>query len=62
MNIPSPFKTAARTALLGALALGLFGTIAAFAQDARRPRRAAPPRSVDKGNTAWMLTSTAWCC
>jgi Amt family ammonium transporter len=55
MNISTPFKTGAQTALLGALALGLFGTLAASAQDAA----AAPAPALDTGNTAWMLTSTA---
>ena len=63
MNIPSTLKTAARSALLGTLALGALGTIAAFAQEAapppptprRRQRRHSP---VDKGDTTWMLIST----
>ena len=55
MNIPTTFKTGAKTALLGALALGMLGTFAAFAQDAA----AAPAPALDTGNTAWMLTSTA---
>ena len=65
MNIPTGFKTAARTALLGTLALGALGTIAAFAQEtapavvdaaaAAAPAAAPVP---DKGDTTWMLVST----
>ena len=65
MNIPSTLKTAARSALLGTLALGALGTIAAFAQeaapaaaDAAAAAPAAPAFTVDKGDTTWMLTST----
>ena len=59
MNIPSSFKTAARTALLGTLALGAMGTIAAFAQEtapaatdaaaARLPRPPCPTRATPPG-------------
>ena len=65
MNIPSTLKTAARSALLGTLALGALGTIAAFAQeaapaaaDAAAAAPAAPAFTVDKGDTTWMLIST----
>ena len=34
MTIPTSLKSAARTALLGTLALGALGTVAAFAQEA----------------------------
>ena len=47
MNISTPFKTGAQTALLGALALGLFGILAASAQDAAP----APAPVLDTGNT-----------
>ena len=54
MTIPS-FKTVARTALMGAIALGALGTIAAFAQETA-PAAAAPVP--DKGDTTWMMIST----
>jgi Amt family ammonium transporter len=57
MNIPS-LRIAARTALLGTLALGALGTIAAFAQEAAAPASEAAPPIPDKGDTAWMLLST----
>ncbi len=63
MTMPSSFKTAARTALLGTLALGAFGTLAAFAQEAAPAAAdaaaAAPADIVDKGDVAWMMTSSA---
>ena len=60
MNIPSTLKTAARSALLGSLALGVLGTIAAFAQEAAPAAAApaAPAFTVDKGDTTWMLVSS----
>jgi ammonium transporter, Amt family len=61
MNIPSTLKSAARTALLGALTLGALGTIAAFAQEAAPAIPAAPAApafTVDKGDTTWMMIST----
>jgi len=46
----------ARTALASVLALGAFGSLAAFAQETAP---AAPPAfTVDKGDTTWMLVST----
>ncbi len=51
MNISNTFKNAMRPALLGGLGLVAFGTLAAFAQD-----EAAP--IMDKGDTAWMMTSS----
>jgi Amt family ammonium transporter len=52
----------ARTAALGALALGTIGTIAAFAQEAAPAAAdaaaAAPAPTMDKGDTAWMMVST----
>ncbi len=63
MNIASSLKTAARTALTGALVFGAIGTVAAFAQDAAAPaaEAAAPVAAApvpDKGDTTWMLVST----
>lgn len=62
MNIPTQLKSAARSALLGAVTLGVLGTVAAFAQEAAP---AAPPAAeaaaapvMDKGDVAWMMTST----
>ncbi|RWA61523.1 ammonium transporter [Mesorhizobium sp.] len=59
MNIPSTLKTTGHAAALGALALAVFGTVAAFAQEAAPAAPAAPTPVLDTGNTAWMLTSTA---
>ncbi len=36
---------------LAALAVGLFAATAAYAEP-----------TVNKGDNAWMLTSTCWCC
>ncbi|MCF6115481.1 ammonium transporter [Mesorhizobium muleiense] len=61
MNIPSTLKSAARTALLGSLAIAALGTVAAFAQEAApaAPAAPAPPAfTVDKGDTTWMMIST----
>jgi Amt family ammonium transporter len=64
MNIPSSFKTAARTALGGLIAFGAMGAIVAFAQEAapaaaEAAAAAAPAAPVpDKGDTTWMLVST----
>ena len=63
MNIPSSFKTAARTAFGGFVAFGAMGAIAAFAQEAAPAAAdalaAAPAAPVpDKGDTTWMLVST----
>jgi Amt family ammonium transporter len=64
MTIPTSLKSAARTALVGTLALAAFGTLAAFAQEAAAPAAeaaapaAAPAMTVDKGDTTWMLVST----
>jgi Amt family ammonium transporter len=59
MNIPTKFKTGAKTALLGAIALGAFGTLAALAQETAPAEAAAAAPVLDTGDTAWMLTSTA---
>jgi Amt family ammonium transporter len=51
MTIRSTIAPLARTALLGTLALGAFGTVAAFAQE-----EAAPV--MDKGDVAFMMIAT----
>jgi Amt family ammonium transporter len=56
MNIPIRLASLARTALLGTIALGALGTIAAFAQEAAPAAQAVPVP--DKGDTAWMLVAT----
>ena len=56
MTILPSLKSAARTTLLGSLALSAFGAIAAFAQEAAPA--AAPAMTVDKGDTTWMMIST----
>ncbi|MGE0501087.1 MAG: ammonium transporter [Rhizobiaceae bacterium] len=56
---PNSLKSAARSALIGAATLGVFGTLAAFAQEATPPATdAAPAVTIDKGDTAWMMVST----
>ena len=59
MTIPSSFKSAARTALMGTLALGAFGTLAAFAQETAPEAVEAAAPIIDKGDVAWMMTSCA---
>ncbi len=62
MTFPNRLAPVARTALLGAVALGALGTLAAFAQDAApaaADAAAAPAAmTVDKGDTTWMMIST----
>ncbi|HTV70807.1 MAG TPA: ammonium transporter [Rhizobiaceae bacterium] len=60
MHLPISLKSAARTALVGAVTLGALGTLAAFAQEVAPPAAdaAAPAATMDKGDTAWMLIST----
>jgi Amt family ammonium transporter len=60
MKISESFAPLARTAVLGALALTAFGTLAAFAQETApaAPAAAAPAFTVDKGDTTWMMIST----
>ena len=59
MNIPSSFKTAARTALTGALVFGAIGVVSAFAQEtAPAAADATAVPAPDKGDTTWMLVST----
>jgi Amt family ammonium transporter len=61
MNIQSSFKTAARTALCGALAFASIGAVAALAQETA-PAVEAVVEAVapipDKGDTTWMMLST----
>jgi ammonium transporter, Amt family len=59
MTIPTSFKSAARTALMGTLALGAFGTLAAFAQETAPEVVEAAAPIIDKGDVAWMMTSCA---
>ncbi|SMH57781.1 ammonium transporter [Mesorhizobium australicum] len=61
MTIMQRIAPMARTAALGALALGAMGTLAAFAQEtapAAAPAAEAAAPVMDKGDTAWMLVST----
>ncbi len=60
MKIPTSLTSAARSTLLGSLALIAFGSLAAFAQEAApaAPAAAAPAFTVDKGDTTWMMIST----
>jgi Amt family ammonium transporter len=60
MKIPTSLTSAARSTLLGSLALVAIGTLAAFAQEAApaAPAAAAPALTVDKGDTTWMMIST----
>ena len=64
MKIPTGLAPLARTALLGTLALGAMGTLAAFAQETAAPAAEAAAEAVaaapvpDKGDTAWMMLST----
>ncbi|UXN61969.1 ammonium transporter [Phyllobacterium zundukense] len=60
MKIPTSLTSAARSTLLGSLALVAIGTLAAFAQEAApaAPAAAAPAFTVDKGDTTWMMIST----
>ncbi|CAN7236790.1 ammonium transporter [Phyllobacterium sp. LjRoot231] len=60
MKIPTSLTSAARSTLLGSLALVAIGTLAAFAQEAApaAPAAAAPAFTVNKGDTTWMMIST----
>jgi ammonium transporter, Amt family len=60
MKIPTSLTSAARSTLLGSLALVAIGSLAAFAQEAApaAPAAAAPAMAVDKGDTTWMMVST----
>jgi Amt family ammonium transporter len=57
MTIAEKIAPYARTALGATLALAALGTVAAFAQDAAAPAAEAAP-TMDKGDVAWMMTST----
>jgi Amt family ammonium transporter len=57
MKIPSNLKTAAWSTLLGSMAVGAFGALPAFAQEAA-PEAAEAVAAIDTGDTAWMLVST----
>jgi Amt family ammonium transporter len=60
MKIPTSLTSAARSTLLGSLALVAIGSLAAFAQEAApaAPAAAAPAMVVNKGDTTWMMIST----
>ncbi len=61
MKMPFRLAPVARMALLGTVALGAFGTLAAFAQDTAAPAAEAAAAAApvpDKGDTTWMLVST----
>ena len=58
MNSPSLFKSVARPALLGGIALTAFGALSAFAQEAAAPAAEAAAPIIDKGDVAWMMTSS----
>jgi Amt family ammonium transporter len=59
MTVPTSLKSAARSALLGAVTLGMLGAVAAFAQEATPPAtEAAPAVTMDKGDTAFMMIAT----
>jgi len=57
MNSPSLFKQLARPAL-GGVALLALGTLSAFAQDTAAPAAEAAAPVIDKGDVAWMMTSS----
>ena len=62
MTMPTSFKSAARTALMGTLSFAALGTIAAFAQEAAPAVEAVEAVAgpvIDKGDVAWMMTSCA---
>ncbi|HHZ08149.1 MAG TPA: ammonium transporter [Rhizobiales bacterium] len=60
MKFPTSLTAAAKSALLGAATLGILGTTAAFAQEAAAPaaEAAAAAPVIDKGDVAWMMTSS----
>jgi len=60
MKFPTSLTAAAKSALLGTATLGLLGTAAAFAQEAAAPaaEAAAAAPVIDKGDVAWMMTSS----
>lgn len=60
MKFPTSLTAAAKSALLGTATLGILGTVAAFAQETAAPaaEAAAAAPIIDKGDVAWMMTST----
>ena len=60
MKFPTSLTAAAKSALLGTATLGILGTVAAFAQEAAAPaaEAAAAAPVIDKGDVAWMMTSS----
>jgi len=60
MKFPTSLTAAAKSALLGTATLGILGTAAAFAQEAAAPaaEAAAATPVIDKGDVAWMMTSS----
>ncbi len=60
MKFPTSLTAAAKSALLGTATLGILGTVAAFAQETAAPaaEAAAAAPVIDKGDVAWMMTST----
>ncbi len=60
MKFPTSLTAAAKSALLGTATLGILGTAAAFAQEAAAPaaEAAAAAPVIDKGDVAWMMTSS----
>jgi len=54
------FRNLTLAAALGGLGLALFGAIPSLAQDAAAAAAAAPAPVPDKGDTSWMLVSTAF--
>ena len=60
MKFPTSLTAAAKSALLGTATLGVLGTAAAFAQEAAAPaaEAAAAAPVIDKGDVAWMMTSS----
>lgn len=61
MKVPTSLTSAARSTLLGSLALSAFGSVAAFAQEAAPAAPEAVAEvvaTVNKGDTAWMMVAT----
>ncbi|MCO4317408.1 ammonium transporter [Phyllobacterium sp. 21LDTY02-6] len=61
MKIPTSLTSAARSTLLGSLAVAAFGSLAAIAQEAAPAApdaAAAVAATANKGDTAWMLVAT----
>ena len=60
MKFPTSLTAAAKSVLLGSATLGILGTAVAFAQEAAAPaaEAAAAAPVIDKGDVAWMMTSS----